>query len=77
MKLIQIKREDIPCPYCQKLTDQGEYAFGAEFPIIEHDDLFYIRKTNSTNRFDLVFESNHIDNSCRIYFCPICGRKLR
>lgn len=77
MKLIQIEKEDFSiCPHCQNLLDKGEYSYGADFPIAEHDDSFYIRKNNSRNNFDLVFESEHIDNSCRIYFCPICGREL-
>ena len=75
MKLIQITHEDIPCPHCQNMTDKGDSEFGADFPIVEYDDLFYIRKEKSTNRFDLVFEGK-VNNSCRIYFCPICGREL-
>lgn len=76
MELIQIVRELHICPHCQNLCDKGEYSYGSDFSIIEYDDSFYIRKNNARNTYDLVFESEHIDNSCRIYFCPICGRKL-
>lgn len=77
MNLIPITKEEFKiCPHCQNLRDKGEYSYGADFSIIEHDDSFYIRKNNARNAYDLVFESEHIDNSCRIYFCPICGREL-
>lgn len=46
MELIYFKKKKQTfCPHCQNLTDEGEYAFGADFPIVEYDDLFYIRKT--------------------------------
>lgn len=77
MELIRIEKENFDiCPHCQNLTDNGEYSFGADFTIIEYDDSFYIRKANRRNIYELVFEGKNIDNSCRIYFCPICGRKL-
>lgn len=77
MKLIQnSKKNNNYCPQCQNLCDKGEYSYGADFPIVEYDDSFYIRKNNARNTYDLVFESEHLDNSCRIYFCPICGRAL-
>ncbi len=77
MELIYFKKKKQTfCPHCQNLTDEGEYAFGADFPIVEYDDLFYIRKNKMTNVYDIVFESEKVDNSFRIYYCPICGRKL-
>lgn len=46
MQLIQITKEDISsCSHCQNLLDKGEYSYGADFPIAEHDASFYIRKT--------------------------------
>lgn len=61
------------CPYCQSAANEN-FETGAEFPMIEYDDLFYIRKTG--NAYFLCFESETIDNSTRIYYCPICGREL-
>lgn len=66
------------CPYCQMLeaSKGGDFEFGPEFPCVEYDDLFYIRKNHQTRCYELVFESDNIDNSCVIYFCPLCGREL-
>ena len=76
MKLIQIQRGRTTCLQCQHLSGNSEYEFGADFTYVAHNDLFYIRKDKATNSFDLVVEKDKTETSCRIYFCPICGRKL-
>ena len=41
MNLIPITKEEFKiCPHCQNLRDKGEYSYGADFSIIEHDDSF-------------------------------------
>ena len=77
MTLISFNEKSVPCPYCQNLHAVENYAFGADFPAVANNDSFYIRKSIRDNRFELVFEGEGRDNSCRIYFCPICSRKLR
>ena len=76
MMLISFKEKSTPCPYCQNLHTEENYAFGADFPAVTNNDSFYIRKSIRDNRFELVYEGEGVDNSCRIEFCPICGRKL-
>lgn len=79
MELIQIQREPTVCLHCQNLSGNDEYEFGADFTYVEHNDLFYIRRNIATNDFDLVIDKvfkDKTDTSCRIFFCPICGRKL-
>ena len=41
---------------------------------VDDKGLIYIRKYK--NKFSLVCENEDFDTSCRIYYCPICGRKL-
>ena len=77
MTLISINDYISPCPYCENLYTEENYAFGADFPAVTNNDSFYIRKSIRDNRFELVYEGEGIDNSCRIEFCPICGRKLK
>lgn len=77
MKLIHIIRENIPCPFCQNLLKKDEYEFGADFPLLNSNDSFYIRKSKNKDYYELVFEGEKTDSSCRVYFCPICGRKLQ
>lgn len=75
MTLISVN-DNIPCPYCENLRTVENYAFGADFPAVANNDSFYIRKSIRNNRFELVYEGEGIDSSCRIEHCPICGRKL-
>lgn len=77
MKLIHFNREKIPCPYCQNLLEKEEYEFGVDFPLLDSNDSFYIRKSKMKGYYELVFEGEKTDSSCRIDFCPICGRKLQ
>ena len=77
MTLISFKEKSTPCSCCQNLRVEGDYAFGADFPAVENNDSFYIRKSIRANCFELVFEGEGVDNSCRISFCPFCGRKLK
>lgn len=66
------------CPHCHNLEKSkgGDVEYGPEFPIVEYDDLFYIRKNYLTRRYELVFEGENDTNSCVIHFCPLCGREL-
>jgi hypothetical protein len=76
MKIISIA-DVLTCSCCQNLHAEGDYAFGADLPAVANDDSFYIRKSIRENRFELAFESEAIDNSFRIEYCPVCGNKLR
>ena len=77
MTLISFKEKSAACSCCQNLRVEGDYAFGADFPAVINNDSYYIRKSIRYNRFELVYEGEGVDNSCRISFCPICGRKLK
>ena len=77
MMIISFKEKTSSCPYCQEMNTEEDYAFGADFPSVANNDSFYIRKSIRANCFELVFEGEGVDNSCRISFCPICGRKLK
>lgn len=65
-----------PCPYCQNMFENENYAFGADFEDAEQEQyvLVYIRKYNET--FDIVIEDVGGDTAFRIHYCPKCGRKL-
>ena len=45
MTLISFKEKSTPCSCCQNLRVEGDYAFGADFPAVENNDSFYIRKS--------------------------------
>jgi len=34
MILISLKEKSTPCPYCQNLHTEENYAFGADFPAV-------------------------------------------
>jgi hypothetical protein len=74
IKIIEGGRNTEPCPYCQKTFAGEGYSFGADFGDTEPSVSIYIRKHNTA--YDLVIESEKGNTSCRIAYCPKCGRYL-
>ena len=74
IKIIEGGRNTEPCPYCQKTFAGEGYSFGADFGDTEPSVAIYIRKYETA--YDLVFEGEKGNTSCRISYCPKCGRYL-
>lgn len=74
IKVIEGGRNTEPCPYCQKTFAGEGYSFGADFGDTEPSVSIYIRKHDTA--YDLVIEGEKGNTSCRIAYCPKCGRYL-
>lgn len=74
IKVIEGGRNTEPCSYCQNLFEGEGYSFGADFGDTEPSVTIYIRKHETA--YDLVIESEKGNTSCRIAYCPKCGRYL-
>lgn len=68
----ELKMTNNPCKYCNGEIDEGKPLCG---DIVNDGDVVNIVKTAEGYEIEL-WRDFELVNSERIYYCPMCGRKL-